>query len=157
VKSVNPSQVTLVPDPPEALTSNAGWNTVAHFSFLKDIINELKECGIRTSIFIDTTPEFIIKAAETDVDRVELYTEPYATQFPENKEKAIAPFVEAATLAKNTGLQINAGHDLNLLNLKYFSENIPFLKEVSIGHALIADALYFGLEKTVKLYKECLI
>jgi len=153
VKTVKPTQVTLVPDPPEALTSNAGWNTIIHFSFLKDIIAELKECGIRTSLFIDTNPDFIAKAAETHTDRVELYTEPYASNFLKDKEKAIEPFINAANFAKNTGLKVNAGHDLNSMNLKYFCENIPFLKEVSIGHALISDALYLGLEKTIALYK----
>ena len=157
VKSVKPHQVTLVPDPPEAITSNAGWDTIANFSFLKDIVAELKEFGIRTSVFIDTNPEFIAKAAEINTDRIELYTEPYATLFPENPEKAIAPFVAAAKLAQKAGLKINAGHDLNLQNLKYFNEQIPFLKEVSIGHALIADALYYGLEKTIFMYKEKLV
>ena len=157
VKKVKPNQVTLVPDSPEAITSNAGWDTIEHFSFLKDIIAELKEFGIRTSIFIDTNPDFIAKAAEINTDRIELYTEPYATLFPENPEKAVAPFVAAAKLAQKAGLKINAGHDLNLQNLKYFNEQIPFLKEVSIGHALIADALYYGLEKTIFMYKEKLV
>jgi pyridoxine 5-phosphate synthase len=153
VKSVKPHQVTLVPDPPEAITSNAGWDTISHLAFLKDVIAEFKESGIRTSIFIDTNLEYIERAVETDTDRIELYTEPYATLFPINPEKAVAPFVEAANLANKLGLKINAGHDLNLLNLKFFNEKIPFLKEVSIGHALIADALYLGLEKTIMLYK----
>ncbi len=157
VKSVKPHQVTLVPDPPEAITSNAGWDTITHLSFLQDVIAELKEAGIRTSIFIDTNPDFILSAVNTNTDRVELYTEPYATQFSINPEKAIAPFVEAANIANKAGLKVNAGHDLNLQNLKYFNERIPFLKEVSIGHALIADALYLGLEKTIMLYKEQLI
>ena len=157
VKSVKPHQVTLVPDPPEAITSNAGWDTITHLSFLQDVIAEFKEAGIRTSIFIDTNPDFILSAVNTNTDRVELYTEPYATQFSINPEKAIAPFVEAANIANKAGLKVNAGHDLNLQNLKYFNERIPFLKEVSIGHALIADALYLGLEKTIMLYKEQLI
>jgi pyridoxine 5-phosphate synthase len=157
VKKVKPHQVTLVPDPPEAITSNAGWNTIIHQSFLKEIIAELKEAGIRTSIFVDTTSAFIENAVTTGTDRVELYTEPYATQFPHDPAKAIAPFVEAANLADKLGLKINAGHDLNLENLKYFNEKIPFLKEVSIGHALIADALYMGLEQTIQLYKKQLI
>ena len=154
VKRVKPHQVTLVPDPPDAITSNAGWDTVSNFSFLKDIIAELKEFGIRTSIFIDTNLDFIEKAAQINTDRIELYTEPYASLFLKNPEKAVAPFVEAAKLAQKTGLKINAGHDLNLQNLSYFNEQIPFLKEVSIGHALIADALYYGLEKTIFMYKE---
>ena len=157
VKSVKPHQVTLVPDPPEAITSNAGWDTIRHLSFLQDIIGELKECGIRTSIFIGTDEEMIAKASETNTDRIELYTEPYATDYPTDREKAIATFVEAANLASKIGLKINAGHDLSLENLKFFNERIPFLKEVSIGHALISDALYIGLEKTIGLYKELLV
>ncbi len=157
VKNVKPHQVTLVPDPPEAITSNAGWDTITNLSFLKDVIAEFKEYGIRTSIFIDTTPEFIANAVETGTDRIELYTEPYATGFVKDPELAIAPFVEAANLAHKAGLKINAGHDLNLQNLKFFNERIPFLKEVSIGHALIADALYIGLEKTISLYKNQLV
>ncbi|MCL2072956.1 MAG: pyridoxine 5'-phosphate synthase [Marinilabiliaceae bacterium] len=156
VKTVKPHQVTLVPDPPEAITSNAGWDTIKNFSFLKDIITDLKEFGIRTSIFIDTNLDFIAKASEINCDRIELYTEPYAALFPINKEKAVAPFVEAANFANKIGIKINAGHDLNLQNLKYFNEKIPFLKEVSIGHALIADALYLGIEKTIAAYKELL-
>ncbi|WP_010423548.1 pyridoxine 5'-phosphate synthase [Anaerophaga thermohalophila] len=157
VKSVRPHQVTLVPDPPDAITSNSGWDTITNLSFLQDIIGELKECGIRTSIFIDANPDFIVNAAKTNTDRVELYTEPYATQFPKDPEKAIAPFVEAANIANKTGLRINAGHDLNLQNLKFFNERIPFIKEVSIGHALISDALYYGLELTINMYKKLLI
>lgn len=150
---VHPHQVTLVPDPPEAITSNAGWDTRTNLSFLQDVIGQFKEAGIRTSIFVDTNIENIEGAAKTDTDRVELYTEPYASMFTKNREKAVAPFVEAANLAKKLGLKINAGHDLNLENLAYFCTNIPFISEVSIGHALIADALYFGLEKTIQLYK----
>jgi len=157
VKSVRPHQVTLVPDPPDAITSNSGWDTITNQSFLQDIIGELKECGIRTSIFIDTNPDFIINAAKTNTDRIELYTEPYAAQFPIDPEKAIEPFVEAANIANKAGLRINAGHDLNLQNLRYFNERIPFIKEVSIGHALISDALYYGLELTINMYKELLI
>jgi pyridoxine 5-phosphate synthase len=157
VKTVKPNQVTLVPDPPEALTSNAGWDTIVNFDFLKEIIAEFKEYGIRTSIFVDTNLDFVAKAAETGTDRIELYTEPYAANYAKNKEKAIKPFVNAANAAKNAGLKINAGHDLNLQNLKYFNESIPFLQEVSIGHALIADALYLGLEKTISAYKKLLI
>ncbi len=157
VKSVKPHQVTLVPDPPEALTSNAGWDTITHQSFLQDVIAELSESGIRTSIFIDTNPDFIVNACKTNTDRIELYTEPYASNYSKDPAKAIAPFVEAANLANKMGLKINAGHDLNLQNLKYFNEKIPFLKEVSIGHALICDALYLGLERTINLYKDLLI
>lgn len=153
VLKVHPHQVTLVPDPPEAITSNAGWDTRTHLGFLQDVIGQFKEAGIRTSIFVDTNSENIEGATKTDTDRVELYTEPYASMFTKNREKAIAPFVEAANLAKKLGLKINAGHDLNLENLAYFCTNIPFISEVSIGHALIADALYLGLEKTIQLYK----
>ncbi len=157
VKSVKPHQVTLVPDPPDAITSNAGWDTVKNLSFLKDVIAEFKEAGIRTSIFIDPNPEFILNSVQTNTDRIELYTEPYAALFPVDREKAIAPYVNAANIANKAGLKINAGHDLNLQNLRFFNERIPFLKEVSIGHALIADALYMGLEKTIVLYKDQLI
>lgn len=157
VLNVKPHQVTLVPDAPDAITSNAGWDTLAHMSFLQDVIGTFREAGIRTSIFVDTNPEFIAGAAKTGTDRIELYTEPYASNYSKNREEAIAPFVAAANQAKKLGLTINAGHDLSLENLKYFNEKIPFLKEVSIGHALICDALYMGLEKTIALYKECLI
>ncbi len=157
VKKVRPHQVTLVPDPPEAITSNAGWDTVKHKTFLQDIIAELKEEGIRTSIFIDTNPENIINASLTNTDRVELYTEPYARMYSDNPQKAIEPYIEAATLANKSGLKINAGHDLNLDNLKFFNQHIPFLAEVSIGHALICDALYYGLEETIALYKNQLV
>lgn len=153
VLKAHPHQVTLVPDPPEAITSNAGWDTHLHLNFLQDVIGQFKEAGIRTSIFVDTNVENIEGAVKTDTDRIELYTEPYASLFTEDREKAIAPFIEAANLAKKLGLKINAGHDLNLENLAYFCTNIPFISEVSIGHALIADALYMGLEKTIQLYK----
>lgn len=156
VIKVKPEQVTLVPDPPEALTSNAGWDTVANKEILTEIISEFKAAGIRTSIFVDTNLENIRGAVETGTDRVELYTEPYATDYPKDREAAIAPFVEAAKLAHELGLELNAGHDLSLENLKYFHENIPYLAEVSIGHALISDALYYGLENTVQMYKRCL-
>lgn len=152
VLRIKPTQVTLVPDPPEALTSNAGWDTIKNKELLKGIISEFKEAGIRTSIFIDTNIDNIINAADTGTDRIELYTEPYADEFPIDKEKAIAPFVKAAEAAQKVGLGINAGHDLSLENLKYFNDNIPGLLEVSIGHALIADALYFGLEYTIQMY-----
>jgi len=157
VLAVRPHQVTLVPDPPEALTSNAGWDTITNLSFLQDTIGRFSEAGIRTSIFIDTDLKNIEHAVKTNTDRIELYTEPYATDYNKDKEAAIAPFVEAANLANKIGLKINAGHDLNLENLKFFNERIPFLKEVSIGHALISDALYIGLEKTIQLYQQQLI
>ena len=157
IRNVQPHQVTLVPDPPDAITSNSGWDTITHQSFLQDVIGNLKEYGIRTSIFIDTNPELVENATKTNTDRVELYTEPYATQYAQDRDKAIAPFVEAANIAHKEGLNINAGHDLNLENLKFFNEQIPFIKEVSIGHALISDALYYGLERTISMYKELLI
>ncbi|MBN2743542.1 MAG: pyridoxine 5'-phosphate synthase [Marinilabiliaceae bacterium] len=157
VKKVKPHQVTLVPDAPDAITSNAGWDTITHLAFLQDVIGTFKEAGIRTSIFIDPVAELISHAAKTDTDRIELYTEPYAKGYEKDREAAVAPFVEAANQAKKLGLTINAGHDLNLQNLRFFNEKIPFLKEVSIGHALICDALYYGLEQTIIMYKDQLI
>lgn len=156
VLEVCPDQVTLVPDPPEAITSNAGWDTVKNRGFLIEIINEFKQAGIRTSIFVDTNLSNIEGALATGTDRIELYTEPYATNYPINKEEAIRSFVIAAKKAHELGLKINAGHDLSLENLTYFHKNIPNLAEVSIGHALISDALYFGLENTIQMYKKCL-
>lgn len=152
VLSVVPDQVTLVPDPPDALTSNAGWDTKTNKEFLKTVISKFKAKGIRVSIFVDTQSDNIINAADTGTDRIELYTEPYADMFHESMKKAVEPFTKAAELANHYGLEINAGHDLNLDNLYYFQKNVPHLKEVSIGHALISDALYLGLEKTVKMY-----
>ncbi|MDR1584774.1 MAG: pyridoxine 5'-phosphate synthase [Prevotellaceae bacterium] len=157
VKEVKAHQVTLVPDPPGAITSNAGWNTVKHLDFLKEIAAEFQQAGIRVSVFVDTDLKNIEYAAKTGADRVELYTEPYAAFYPVNREKAVAPFVEAAKLAKRLGLGVNAGHDLSLENLAYLHDNIPLLNEVSIGHALISDALYFGLENTIRKYKKQLI
>ena len=153
VLDVKPHQVTLVPDPPGAITSNAGWDTIQNQAFLKDVVARFHAAGIRVSIFIDTNTENIAHAALTGTDRVELYTEPYATMYPENREKAIEPFIKAAEKAREVGLGLNAGHDLSLENLAYLHKHIPWLDEVSIGHALIADALYFGLEKTIELYK----
>jgi pyridoxine 5-phosphate synthase len=148
-----PTQVTLVPDALGQLTSNHGWNTIEHAVFLKDIIAVFKQAGIRVSIFVDPDPEMIQATIATGADRIELYTECYAKDFKSNKEKAIAPFILAAKKATEIGLGINAGHDLDLDNLKYFSQHIPGLLEVSIGHALICDAIYLGLENTVQLYK----
>lgn len=147
-----PAQVTLVPDGPDVLTSNAGWNTIENLEMLTGIISRFKEAGVRTSIFIDPIPEMIEHAKLTGTDRVELYTESYAEGYSKNKENAIAPFIKAAETAKKVGLGLNAGHDLNLDNLRYFAEKIPGLLEVSIGHALISDALYYGLENTIALY-----
>ncbi len=153
VLSVKPDQVTLVPDRHDAITSNAGWDTLKNRSFLTDIVSTFKKEGIRTSLFIDTQPVNIENAAVIGTDRIELYTEPYATGFSQNAVEAVGPFVKAAELAINVGLGINAGHDLNLDNLAYFHKNIPLLLEVSIGHALISDALYLGLENTIQMYK----
>jgi pyridoxine 5-phosphate synthase len=153
VISVKPHQVTLVPDPPYAITSNAGWDTLRNRSFLSDVIAQFKENGIRTSIFVDTNPVNIENAVLTGTERVELYTEPFASNFHFNPESAVKPFVNAAVIARESGLDLNAGHDLNLENLRYFHVSIPWLKEVSIGHALISDALYFGLENAIQMYK----
>lgn len=152
VLSVKPAQVTLVPDPPEAITSNAGWDTITHKAFLTEVVREFKNHGIRTSIFIETNHSMIRHAAETGTDRVELYTEAYAHDYPINRESAVAPFTSAARIAMEVGLGLNAGHDLNLDNLRYFHEHVPALLEVSIGHALVCDALYLGLENTIQLY-----
>ena len=157
VIATKPDQVTLVPDAHDAITSNAGWNTVKHKDFLTYIISIFKKEGIRTSIFVDPDPVFVENAAATGADRIELYTEPYAAEFPINAAKAVEPYIKAAETARKTGLGLNAGHDLNLDNLKYFKQNIPWLDEVSIGHALIADALYIGLENTIQMYKRQLV
>jgi len=152
VLSVKPQQVTLVPDPPDAITSSSGWDTINNKDLLKRMVATFKREGIRTSIFVNADPEMVKHAADTGTDRVELYTEPYASMFKVNPEKAIEPFITAADAAKQVGLGLNAGHDLNLENLNYFNRHIPNLLEVSIGHALISDALYYGLENTIQLY-----
>ncbi|MDR3236732.1 MAG: pyridoxine 5'-phosphate synthase [Prevotellaceae bacterium] len=149
---VQPEQVTLVPDTHDALTSNAGWDTKKHAAFLRDITQTFKRKGIRVSIFVDALPDMVRGAAEAGADRVELYTEPYAAQYARQRETAVAPFVAAALTAAECGLGLNAGHDLNLSNLHYFRTEVSGLLEVSIGHALISDALYFGLEETIKKY-----
>ncbi len=156
VTEVVPTQVTLVPDAENVLTSNAGWDTVKHFDFLKDTVAMFQSYGIRVSIFIDPDPLRIEKAKEIGTDRVELYTESYASHYAENREQAIVKFVEAAQVAHNVGLGLNAGHDLNLDNLEYFKRRIPFLDEVSIGHAVISDALYLGIHETIRQYLNCL-
>lgn len=153
VLATRPEQVTLVPDPPDVLTSNAGWNTIEQKSLLKKIIGELKAAGLRVSVFMNPDTELIKHASETGTDRIELYTETYAVGYKENQDKAIAPFIVAAEAAHANGLGLNAGHDLSLENLAFFAQNIPHLQEVSIGHALISDALYFGLENTIQMYK----
>ncbi|MDR2652644.1 MAG: pyridoxine 5'-phosphate synthase [Prevotellaceae bacterium] len=147
-----PEQVTLVPDTHDQITSNAGWDTRRHKKFLKNIISIFKKQGIRTSVFVDTDLTNICHAAETEADRIELYTEPYAANFVNDKENAVKPFIVAAQKAAELGLGVNAGHDLNLENLKFFHANIPCLLEVSIGHAIISDSIYLGLENTIQLY-----
>ena len=153
IRKVRPEQVTLVPDPPHVLTSNAGWDTITHQLELKDIISELHEYGSRVSIFINPEAKYFEPAKLTGTDRVELYTEPYAELYHKDKHAAVKPFVEVAHLAREMGLGLNAGHDLDLDNLRFLKESIPFLDEVSIGHALICDALYYGLENTIQMYR----
>ena len=155
VEQVKPTQVTLVPDAHNVLTSNAGWNTVIYEDILKDIVSRLKQI-CRVSIFVDPEQEMIAGAKRCGADRVELYTESYATGYLIDREKAIEPFIKASKEAEYQGLGLNAGHDLDLVNLEYFQQNIPSLLEVSIGHALICDALYYGLENSIQLYKRCL-
>lgn len=156
VSEVRPAQVTLVPDPPGALTSNAGWRVAENMEFLKEVVAHFKSLGIRTSIFVDTVLDNIREAAKTGTDRVELYTEPYAAGYAKDRDAAVQPFVEAAKVAHEVGLELNAGHDLSLENLRFFAQKVPHLVEVSIGHALICDALYLGLEKSIASYLECL-
>ena len=153
VLEIKPQQVTLVPDALNQITSDHGWNTIEYKEYLQSMIKIFKDAGIRVSIFVDPVVEMVEGAAQTGTDRIELYTESYAKHFHENKEKAIAPYISAAQKAKELGLKLNAGHDLDLHNLKYFKQNIPWLDEVSIGHALICDALYLGLENAVQMYK----
>lgn len=154
VMEVQPAQVTLVPDAHDAVTSNAGWDTTSHRDFLTGIVALFRSKGIRTSIFLDPDPKFVEAAAATGTDRIELYTESYARAYASGREAAIAPFVETARRALQYGLEINAGHDLSLENLRYFAETVPGLQEVSIGHALISDALYLGFENTIQLYRK---
>lgn len=156
VFKAKPDQVTLVPDKPDQITSNCGWDTVAEQEFLKDILDDLRGAGIRSSIFINADCRMAEYAAKAGADRVELYTGPYAEAYARNREAAIAPFLETAQRVRKLGIGLNAGHDLSLENLRYFVETIPWVDEVSIGHALICDALYLGLEKCVAAYKECL-
>lgn len=152
VREVKPAQATLVPDKPDAITSNAGWDTVKHADFLKDIVKELKRSNVRVSIFVDPVEAMAEGAAKIGADRIELYTEPYAHNYHKNREAAVKDYINTAHVAHAAGLGINAGHDLDLHNLKFLKQSIPFLDEVSIGHALISDALYFGLENTIQLY-----
>lgn len=152
VREARPAQATLVPDPPEAITSNAGWDTVKHRDLLKNIIEEIKALGVRVSLFVDPVASMVEGAAVAGADRIELYTEPYAREFKTDPGAAVKTYVESANLANKLGLGVNAGHDLDLHNLRFLKKSIPFLKEVSIGHALVCDALYFGLENTIQLY-----
>lgn len=153
IRDIRPEQATLVPDPPDVLTSNAGWDTRKHEQLLRELVDEFRELGIRSSIFVDTEPLNIEFAAKTGVDRIELYTGPFADQYPTRPEKAVERYTEAALLAHELGLGINAGHDLSLDNLRFFKDNLPHLAEVSIGHALISDALYLGIENAIQRYK----
>ena len=156
VLRVRPSQVTLVPDKPDQLTSNHGWDTETEQDFLRDVMNDLRSAGIRSSVFIDADVRMAEFAAKAGADRVELYTGPYAHMYSTDPAKAVAPFLETAKRVKQLGIGLNAGHDLSLENLKYFTDTIPWVDEVSIGHALICDALYMGLEATIAAYKNCL-
>lgn len=152
IQKVKPDQATLVPDPPDVLTSNAGWDTSKNKDFLQEVISEIKKYAGRISLFIETDDQMIEGAAHLGADRIELYTESYATGYASNKMKAIKPYTDSSNLANQLGLGVNAGHDLSLVNLKYLYENMPYLDEVSIGHALICDALYLGLENSIQLY-----
>lgn len=151
-----PTQATLVPDAPDALTSSAGWNVVENREFLREVVGRLRNAGIRVSIFVDADPDQICAAASIGADRVELYTKPYADEFPSDPDKAVAPFVKASEEARRLGIGLNAGHDLNLQNLKFFKQSLPLLDEVSIGHAIISDALYLGIQETIRSYLACL-
>jgi len=153
IRAVKPAQATLVPDPPNAITSSSGWDTIEHQTMLQEIVAELHEIGTRVSIFINPEAKYFEPAKLTGTDRVELYTEPYASNYHQDREKAVRPYVEVARLAKELGLGLNAGHDLDLHNLAFLKQQIPFLEEVSIGHALICDALYYGLENTIQMYR----
>jgi pyridoxine 5-phosphate synthase len=156
INRVKPDQVTLVPDAPDALTSDAGWNTIDHEAFLTDVISQLKDSGARISLFIDPIEQFIEGAAKVGADRIEYYTGPYAKIFKGSQEHAIEKYEQSAAFTHQLGLGINAGHDLNLENLKFFKERIPHLLEVSIGHAIVCDALYYGIENTIRMYRRCL-
>lgn len=156
IRDVRPHQATLVPDAPDAITSNAGWDTIKQQQFLKEIVAEIKRLGVRVSVFVDPSPRFVEGAAAVGADRIELYTEPYAREFLVEKGIAVKPYIESAKVARELGLGLNAGHDLDLHNLAFLNKSLPFLDEVSIGHALICDALYFGLENTIQLYLKAL-
>jgi len=156
IKEVRPAQATLVPDEPDAITSNAGWDTLKHASFLKEVVQHIKSLGVRVSLFVDPSPRMVEGAAKISADRIELYTEPYAQEYHLSREVAVKPYIECGSIARKAGLGVNAGHDLDLNNLKYLVQSFPDLDEVSIGHALVCDALYYGLENTIQLYlKQC--
>lgn len=156
IKEVRPAQATLVPDEPDAITSNAGWDTLKHASFLKEVVQHIKSLGVRVSVFVDPSPRMVEGAAKISADRIELYTEPYAQEYHLSREVAVKPYMECGSIARKAGLGVNAGHDLDLNNLNYLVQSIPELDEVSIGHALVCDALYYGLENTIQLYlKQC--
>lgn len=157
IAEARPTQATLVPDKPNAITSNAGWDTATHEGLLTEIVTEIKKLGTRVSIFVDPNTKMVEGAKKAGADRIELYTEPYASHYHQNREQAVRAYVQAATVAQQLGLGINAGHDLDLQNLKFLKQSLPHLDEVSIGHALICDALYFGLENTVQMYLRELI
>lgn len=157
VKANTPAQVTLVPDSPTQITSNTGWDTVNNLQFLTEVSDEFRAAGIRVSIFVNADAQAVEYAAKAGADRVELYTEPYASAYPLDPEKAVAPFLKAAEVARSLGLGLNAGHDLSLVNLKFLKQRIPWIDEVSIGHALVCDALYLGLKTTIEKYKQCII
>jgi len=152
VQEVKPAQATLVPDKPDAITSNSGWDTVKNEMFLREVIDRLKKSGTRVSVFVDPDPKMVEGAGKIGADRIELYTEPYASHFHQSRDTAVKPYVDAAKTAHQMGLGVNAGHDLDLVNVKFLKQSLPYLDEVSIGHALICDALYFGLENTIQLY-----
>ena len=156
VIKAHPAQVTLVPDAPDALTSSAGWDVIANSDFLREVCARLRNAGIRVSIFVDADPKQVRAAAEAGADRVELYTKPYADMYASDPEAAVAPFVTASAEARKLGIGLNAGHDLNLDNLRFFKQRLPLLDEVSIGHAIISDALYSGIEDTIRRYRDCL-
>ncbi len=152
IRTAKPAQATLVPDKPDAITSNAGWDTISHKAFLKEVVEEIQKNGVRVSVFVDANTRMIEGAKKIGADRIELYTEPYAAGYHANREQVVKPYIAAASLAYEFGLGINAGHDLDLKNLSYLKQSIPHLDEVSIGHALVCDALYLGLENTIQLY-----
>lgn len=156
IRKVKPAQATLVPDAPDAITSNSGWDTIRHTTLLREVVAEIRSLGVRVSLFVDPVPRMVEAAAKVGADRVELYTEPYAREFIVDRDIAVKPYVESARIAKEAGIGVNAGHDLDLSNLGFLSRAIPLLDEVSIGHALVCDALYYGLENTIQLYLKTL-